>query len=182
MNRYCLRKVEPQPYICLQCGSADYQCNIKSCLKSYAEGSPVAKKSRRSQKKSDHPIFDNCQLIQAEKAKLKMLKNTTQKRKAQIHRDIGSIAMTKDFDGAFEKALEYLTKSWKVFHYSKSQIFVQKFNFDNTSTFTRVFHPKFFLTIFLVKSKLSTAKKSKTTSFSRFLYPKKSTIFTGNNS
>ena len=43
-----------------------------------------------------------------------MLKNTTQKRKAQIHRDIGIIAMTKDFDGAFEKALEYLTKSWKV--------------------------------------------------------------------
>ena len=144
MNRYCLRKVEPQPYICLQCGSADYQCNVKSCLKSYAEGSPVAKKSRRSQKKLDHPIFDNCQLIQAEKAKLKMLKNTTQKRKAQIHRDIGSIAMTKDFDGAFEKALEYLTKSWKVFHYSKSQIFVQKFNFDKTPTFTRVFHPNFF--------------------------------------
>ena len=50
-------------------------------------------------------------------------------------------------------------------HYSKSQIFVQKFNFDKTPTFSRVFHPKFFLTIFLVKSKLSTAKKSKTTTF-----------------
>ena len=27
-------------------------------------------------------------------------------------------------------------------HYSKSQIFVQKFNFDKTPTFSRVFHPK----------------------------------------
>ena len=29
-------------------------------------------------------------------------------------------------------------------HYSKSQIFVQKFNFDKTPTFSRVFHPKYF--------------------------------------
>ena len=29
-------------------------------------------------------------------------------------------------------------------HYSKSQIFVQKINFDETTTFSRVFHPKFF--------------------------------------
>ena len=29
-------------------------------------------------------------------------------------------------------------------HYSKSQIFVQKFNFDKTPTFSRVVHPKFF--------------------------------------
>ena len=28
--------------------------------------------------------------------------------------------------------------------YSKSQIFVQKFNFDQTPTFLRVFHPNFF--------------------------------------
>ena len=27
-------------------------------------------------------------------------------------------------------------------HYSKSRIFVQKFNFDKTTTFSRVFHPK----------------------------------------
>ena len=67
-------------------------------------------------------------------------------------------------------------------HYSKSQIFVQKFNFDKTPTFSRVFHPNFFLTIFLVKSKLSTAKKSKTTTFSRVFHPKKSTIFSGNHS
>ena len=56
-------------------------------------------------------------------------------------------------------------------HYSKSQFFVQKFNFDKTPTFSRVFHPKIFLTIFLVKSKLSTAKKSKTTTFSWVFHP-----------
>ena len=61
-------------------------------------------------------------------------------------------------------------------HYSKSQIFVQKFNFDKTQTFSRVFHP-IFLTIFLVKSKLSTAKKSKTTTFSRVFHPKKNRQF-----
>ena len=53
-------------------------------------------------------------------------------------------------------------------HYYKSQIFVQKFNFDRTPTFS----PNIFLTIFLVKSKLSTAKKSKTTTFSRVFHPK----------
>ena len=42
------------------------------------------------------------------------------------------------------------------------------------------FHPNFFLTIFLVKSKLSTAKKSKTPTFSRVFHPKKSTNFKGN--
>ncbi len=61
-------------------------------------------------------------------------------------------------------------------HYSKSQIFVQKFNFDKTLTFSRVFHP-IFLTIFLVKSKLSTAKMSKNTTFSRVFHPKKSRQF-----
>ena len=45
------------------------------------------------------------------------------------------------------------------------------------------FHEFFtFLTIFLVKSKLSTAKKSKTAAFSRVFHPKKSTIFSGNQS
>ena len=31
-----------------------------------------------------------------------------------------------------------------ISHYSKSQIFVQKFNFDKSPTFSRVFHQKFF--------------------------------------
>ena len=43
------------------------------------------------------------------------------------------------------------------------------------------FH-EFFTQIFFVKSKLSTAKKSKTTTFSRVFHPKKSTIFSGNQS
>ena len=68
-------------------------------------------------------------------------------------------------------------------HYSKSQIFVQKFNLDKTLQFfsenqscqqlksgnPKHFHEffdQFFLTIFLVKSKLSTAKKSQTAAFS----------------
>ena len=33
-------------------------------------------------------------------------------------------------------------------HYSKSQIFFQKFNFDKTPTFSRLFHPKFFWQFF----------------------------------
>ena len=57
----------------------------------------------------------------------------------------------------------------------------EKSPFFKTPTFSRVFHPNF-LTIFLVKSKLSTAKKSKTTTFSRVFRPKKSTIFSGNQS
>ena len=31
-----------------------------------------------------------------------------------------------------------------ILHYSKSRIFVQKFNFDKTPTFSRVFHSNFF--------------------------------------
>ena len=55
-----------------------------------------------------------------------------------------------------------------IANYSKSQIFVQKFNFDKKkpNIFTR-FSSKKVLTIFLLKSKLSTAKMSKTTSFWR---------------
>ena len=33
-------------------------------------------------------------------------------------------------------------------HYSKSQFFVQKFNFDKTPTFSRIFHPIFFRQFF----------------------------------
>ena len=42
---------------------------------------------------------------------------------------------------------------------------------QNPNIFTS-FSPRFFLTIFLVKSRLSTAKKSKTTTFSRVFHPK----------
>ena len=39
-------------------------------------------------------------------------------------------------------AHQNLCKFLNFTHYSKSQIFVQKFNFDQTLTFSRVFHPK----------------------------------------
>ena len=57
--------------------------------------------------------------------------------------------------------------------------------YKKKTTFSRVFHPKFFWQIFSLKlkSKLSIAKKSKTTTFSRvFLPKKKSTTFSGNQS
>ena len=60
----------------------------------------------------------------------------------------------------------------KISHYSKSQIFVQKFNLTS-------FSPKTFLTIFLVKSRLSIAKKSKTAAFSRVFTQNISTFFLG---
>ena len=66
-------------------------------------------------------------------------------------------------------------------HYSRSQNFVQNSTLTTKKKVTS-FSTKIFLTIFLVKSKLSTAKKSKTTSFSRVFHPKKSTIFSGNQS
>ena len=56
---------------------------------------------------------------------------------------------------------------------------------SKNSISTKPFHEFFtqiFSTIFLVKSKLSTAKKSKTTTFSRVFHPEKSTIFSGNQS
>ena len=69
-------------------------------------------------------------------------------------------------------------------YYSKSQIFVQIFNFDKTLQYFsgnqscqqlkspkpqdfHEFSPQIFLTIFLVKPKLSTVKTSKTAAFSR---------------
>ena len=57
----------------------------------------------------------------------------------------------------------------------------EKSNCQNPNIFAS-FHPNFFLTIFFVKSKLLTAKKSNTTTFSRVFHPKKSTIFFGNQS
>ena len=59
-----------------------------------------------------------------------------------------------------------------------SLVIVQKFNFDKPLHFHEFF-TKFFLTIFLVKSKLSTAKKSKTTTFSRVFHPQKIDYFLG---
>ena len=93
------------------------------------------------------------------------------------------------FEKSFEMSYYCINKIIDVPHCSKSSFFVQKINFnfprklsifyfgENSWKFTRktptFFFTKFFLTIFLVKSKLSTAKKSKTTTFSRVFHPKK---------
>ena len=66
---------------------------------------------------------------------------------------------------------------------SFSKLIFHIFNFSRQNvTIFASFSSKFFLTIFLVKSKLSTAKKSKTTTFSRVFYRKKMKIFLGNQS
>ena len=50
--------------------------------------------------------------------------------------------------------------------------FCPKLQFWHNSNIFTSFSPKFFLAIFLVKSKLSTAKESKTATFSRVFHPK----------
>ena len=67
----------------------------------------------------------------------------------------------------------HLSRKEMVTHYSKSQFFVKIW--QNPNIFTS-FH-QFFFCNFFVKSKLSTAKKSKTTTFSRVFH---STIFSAN--
>ena len=61
---------------------------------------------------------------------------------------------------------------------------IRKVNFlskNSILTNPQHFH-EFFIPIYLVKLKLSTVKKSKTTTFSRVFHPPKSAIFSGNQS
>ena len=67
-------------------------------------------------------------------------------------------------------------------HYSKSQIFVQKLNFDKTLTFSRVFHQIFFWQFFSWNQSCQQLKSPKPQLFNEFFYPPKSTIFLGNQS
>ena len=53
-------------------------------------------------------------------------------------------------------------------HYSKSQIFAQKFNFDKTPTFSRVFHWKFFWQFFLWNQSCQQLKSPKPQHFHEF--------------
>ena len=57
-------------------------------------------------------------------------------------------------------------------HYSKSQIFVQKFNFDKTPTFSRVFHPNFFRQFFSWDQSCQQLKRPKPQHFHEFFTPK----------
>ena len=64
-------------------------------------------------------------------------------------------------------------------HYSKSQIFVQKFNFDKTPTFSRVFHPNFFWQFFSWNQSCQQLKSPKPQHFHEFFTPKKIDNFLG---
>ena len=59
-------------------------------------------------------------------------------------------------------------------HYSKSQIFVQKFNFDKPPTFSRVFRPIFFWQFFSWNQSCQQLKSRKPQHFHEFFTPKKS--------
>ena len=72
--------------------------------------------------------------------------------------------------------VKYLTTLCTLFEKSN---FCPKIQFWQNSNIFTSFSSKFFLTIFLVKSKLSTAKKSKTTTFSRVFHPPKIDNFLG---
>ena len=57
-------------------------------------------------------------------------------------------------------------------HYSKSQTFVQKFNFDKSPTFSRVFHPNFFWQFFSWNQSCQQLKSSKLQHFHEFFTQK----------
>ena len=57
--------------------------------------------------------------------------------------------------------------------YSKSQIFVQKFNFDKTPTFWQVFHPNFFWQFFSWSQSCQQLKSPKPQHFHEFFTQKK---------
>ena len=59
-----------------------------------------------------------------------------------------------------------------ISHYSKSQIFVQKFNFDKTPTFSRVFHPNFFWQFFSWNQSCQQLKGPKPQHFHEFFTQK----------
>ena len=79
--------------------------------------------------------------------------------------------------GAFISIVKFFqNKVWLLYTIRKVKILSKNSILTNPNIFTS-FLPKIFLTIFLVKSKLSTAKKSKTTTFSRVFHPEKNRQF-----
>ena len=54
------------------------------------------------------------------------------------------INASRDLSGLHSSSIGSTLIHFMTSHYSKSQIFVQKFNFDKTPTFLRVFHTNFF--------------------------------------
>ena len=66
-------------------------------------------------------------------------------------------------------------------HYSKSQIFVQKFNFDKTPTFSRVFNANFFWQFFSWNQSCQQLKCPKPQHFHEFFTQKIIDNFLGNS-
>ena len=68
--------------------------------------------------------------------------------------------------------LELYDNDVYIAHYSKSQIFVQKFNFDKTTTFSRVFHPNCFWQFFSWNQSCQQLKSPKPQHFHEFFTQK----------
>ena len=79
-------------------------------------------------------------------------------------------------------ASENLSLLSTLTHYSKSQIFVQKFDFDKTPTFSRVFHPNFFDQFFSWNQSCQQLKSPEPQHFHEFFTPKNRQFFSGNQS
>ena len=75
----------------------------------------------------------------------------------------------KQFWSNFDKISDYPVST----HYSKSQIFIHKFNFDRTPTFSRIFHPKFFWQFFSWNQSCQQLKSPRPQHFHEFFTPKK---------
>ena len=93
------------------------------------------------------------------KAEIEALKNTNFNTKAENYVSLFEVSDT-DFYSYDEDdwIFYYKINSNSLFsHFSKSQIFVQKFKFNKKNHHSHEFFTQIFLTIFLVKSKLQTA-------------------------
>ena len=103
-----------------------------------------------------------------------------------LNRNMGSITPTWKCSKAFQ-CITFQPKrvGWQLkqrTHTIRKVNFLSKNSILTEPQHFHEFFTQFFLTIFLVKSKLSTGKQSKTTTFSRVFHPKKSTIISGNQS
>ena len=80
------------------------------------------------------------------------------------------------------RSKESLSGSFYDAHYSKIQIFVQKFNFDKTPNIFTSFSPKFFWQFFSWNQSCQQLESPKPQHFRDFFTQKKSTIISGNQS
>ena len=100
---------------------------------SHASVAGVGRIRRQYQQRRDH---QESRVFTSKSVFVQYLITNTKKRGQKLLNG-KSVAVFQYFPG-------YIYAHQAKSHYSKSQIFVQKFNFDKTPTFSRVFHPKFF--------------------------------------